>query len=106
MKHQRNLPILVVCYTNQALDQLLESTVEFKESQASKMDNSFYHGGLQKYLSFNPRQIVRLGRGSNLTAMNYSLHCLEKVDKVSRCKTRRKKRQKFNSDKDREIWVE
>jgi len=100
MKHQRNSPILVVCYKNQALDQLLEKTVEFKKSQASKLD-SFYHGGLQKYLSFNPRQIVRLGRGSNQTAMNYSLHCLEKVDKISRQKKMRKKRQKNDNERER-----
>ena len=95
VRHKTNSPILVVCYTNQALDQLLQKTVEFKENQASKMD-SFYHGGLKEYLSFNPRQIVRLGRGSNSKAMKYSLHYLEKVDKV----TTRKKRQ--NNDKERE----
>lgn len=72
-----NSPILVVSYTNQALDQFFEKIIDIK----SKLNNRlYYHGGLQKELKCNPREIVRIGGGCNEAVSCYSLKNLKSVD--------------------------
>ena len=71
-------PILVVCYTNHALDQFFEKIIEIKSEQANNC--LYYHGGLQKELKCNPREIVRIGGGCSEIARDYSLKNLKSVD--------------------------
>ena len=72
-----NSPILVVSYTNQALDQFFEKIIDIK----SKLDNRlYYHGGLQKELRCNPHEIVRIGGGCNEAVRDYSFKNLRSVD--------------------------
>ena len=72
-----NSPILVVSYTNQPLDQFFEKIIDIK----SKLDDRwYYHGGLQKELRCNPREIVRIGGRCNETVSYYSLKNLKSVD--------------------------
>ena len=71
-------PILVVCYTNQALDQFFEILIDIKSKLAN--NRKFYHGGLEKELQCNPREIVRIGGGCNEIVKDYLLKNLNSVD--------------------------
>jgi len=71
-------PILVVCYTNQALDQFFEKIIEIKSKQAN--NRLYYHGGLDKELKCNPREIVRIGGGCSETVSDYSFNNFKSID--------------------------
>ncbi|XP_065915016.1 NFX1-type zinc finger-containing protein 1-like [Dysidea avara] len=96
-EQQGNFPILVVCYTNQALDQLLETVVEFKK--AKQENQKYHHGGLKKDFSFNPHEIARLGSRGNDNAKDFSVHNLESIDWIIEPNGNKKKPKTIINDK-------
>ena len=71
-------PILVVSYTNQALDQFFEKIIDIKSKQAN--NRLYYHGGLDKELKCNPHEIVRIGGGCKDSVSYYLLKNLKSAD--------------------------
>lgn len=73
-----NSPVLVVCYTNQALDQFFEKLIDIKSKQANSQ--MYYHGGLGKELKCDPHEIVRIGGGCSEKVKDNSFTNLRPVD--------------------------
>ncbi|XP_059169638.1 NFX1-type zinc finger-containing protein 1-like [Physella acuta] len=77
-------PILVVCYTNHALDQFLEGVLEFCEEGIIRVGGKSSSEKLKKFNINNIKQQARQGKEfNNQSVHNSRSRCMEKLKEVS-----------------------